>query len=95
MITLSEESRRMADMMKMYAMPGMDAGMFGSEGETLILNANHPLYEYITAHKDEDVSLFAEQLYDLAKLQQSPLSADEMSRFVQRSGEILVKLTEK
>ncbi len=95
MLTLSEESRRMADMMKMYSMPGMDPNMFGGEGQTLILNANHPLYEYITAHKDEDVSLFAEQLYDLAKLQQSPLSADEMTRFVQRSGEILVKLTEK
>ncbi len=94
-LTLSEESRRMADMMKMYSMPGMDAGMFGSEGETLILNANHPLFEYMVSHKDDDISMFAEQLYDLAKLQQSPLSAEEMSRFVQRSGEILMKLTEK
>ena len=94
-LTLSEESRRMADMMKMYAMPGMDPNMFGSEGETLVLNANHPLFEYMVSHKDEDISMFAEQLYDLAKLQQSPLSAEEMSRFVQRSGEILIKLTEK
>ncbi|MCR5278487.1 MAG: molecular chaperone HtpG [Lachnospiraceae bacterium] len=94
-LTLSEETRRMADMMKMYSMPGMDASMFGAGGETLILNANHPLFEYMVSHKDEDISMFAEQLYDLAKLQQSPLSAEEMSRFVQRSGEILVKLTEK
>ena len=97
MITLSEESRRMQDMMKMYSMPGMDASLFGgSEGETLVLNANHPLVEYLTAHKDEDDSkLFAEQLYDLAKLQQSPLNPEEMTQFIQRSNDILLKLTEK
>ena len=96
MITLSEESRRMQDMMKMYAMPGMDPSMFGgSDGETLILNANHPLVDYISAHKDsEESGMFAEQLYDLAKLQQAPLAADEMTRFIQRSNDILVKLTE-
>ena len=96
MITLSEESRRMQDMMKMYAMPGMDPKMFGAEtGETLILNANHPLVEYMSAHKDEDVSLFAEQLYDLAKLQQAPLAPEEMTKFIQRSNDILLKLTEQ
>lgn len=96
MITLSEESRRMQDMMKMYAMPGMDPKMFGAEtGETLILNANHPLVEYMSAHKDEDVSLLAEQLYDLAKLQQAPLAPEEMTKFIQRSNDILLKLTEQ
>ncbi len=95
MLTLSEESRRMHDMMKMYAMPGMDPSMFGGEGETLVLNANHPLVEYISEHKDGDVALFAEQLYDLAKLQQGPLDAEAMTRFVQRSNEVLLKLTEK
>ena len=95
MITLSEESRRLQDMMKMYSMPGMDPKMFGAEtGETLILNANHPLVEYMVAHKDEDVSLFAEQLYDLAKLQQAPLSPEDMTKFVQRSNDILLKLAE-
>ncbi len=96
MITLSEEARRMRDMMKMYSMPGMDPSMFGGdEGETLILNANHPIVEYITAHKDEDVALFAEQLYDLAKIQQAPLSPDDMTKFIQRSNDILIKLSEK
>ena len=97
MITLSEESRRMQDMMKMYSMPGMDPSMFGgSDGETLILNANHPLVEYLSNNKDSDDSkMFAEQLYDLAKLQQAPLSPDEMTQFVQRSNDILLKLTEK
>ncbi len=96
MITLSEESRRMQDMMKMYAMPGMDMSMFGgSEGETLVLNANHPLVAYMLEHKDEDVSVFAEQLYDLAKLQQAPLSPEEMTKFIQRSNDILLKLTEQ
>ena len=96
MITLSEESRRMQDMVKMYSMPGMDTSMFGSEGETLVLNANHPLVDYLSAHKEEDdAKMFAEQLYDLAKLQQAPLSSEEMTQFVQRSNDILLKLTEK
>lgn len=95
-ITLSEEARRMQDMMKMYSMPGMDMSMFGGqEGETLVLNANHPLVEYITSHKDEDVTVFAEQLYDLAKIQQAPLSPEDMTKFIQRSNDILLKLTEK
>ena len=93
MITLSEESRRMADMMKMYSMPGMNADMFGADDSTLVLNANHPLVQYIFDNKDkEDVSIFCEQLYDLAKLAQAPLSADEMSKFVSRSNDIMVKL---
>ena len=94
-ITLSEESRRMQDMMKMYAMPGMDMSMFGGkEGETLILNANHPLVEYVAGHQDgENSKMICEQLYDLAKIQHAPLDADSMSRFIQRSNDIMLLLT--
>ena len=93
MITLSEESRRMQDMMKMYSMPGMDMGNFGGEGETLILNANHPLVQYVIDHKDgENVQMICEQLYDLAKLQHAPLSSEDMTKFVARSNEIMLML---
>ena len=93
MITLSEESRRMQDMMKMYAMNGMGMGAFGSEGETLILNANHPLVQYVTEHQDgENVQMICEQLYDLAKLQHAPLTSDEMTKFVARSNDIMLLL---
>ena len=93
-ITLSEESRRMQDMMKMYAMPGMDMGAFGGEGETLVLNANHPLVEYVVANKDgENTAMICEQLYDLAKLQHEPLSPEAMSKFIARSNDIMMMLT--
>ena len=93
MITLSEEARRMQDMMKMYAMPGMDMGNFGAEGETLVLNANHPLVEYVTSHQDdENVSMICEQLYDLAKLQHEPLTPEAMSKFIARSNDIMMLL---
>ncbi|MCM1569189.1 MAG: molecular chaperone HtpG [Roseburia sp.] len=93
MITLSEESRRMQDMMKMYAMPGMDMGGFGGEGETLLLNANHPLVQYVTEHQDgENVKMICEQLYDLAKLQHAPLAPEAMTRFIARSNEIMLLL---
>ena len=93
MITLSEESRRMQDMMKMYAMNGMGMGAFGSEGETLILNANHPLVQYVTEHQDgENVQMICEQLYDLAKLQHAPLTSEEMTKFVARSNDIMLLL---
>ncbi len=89
-ITLSEESRRMQDMMKMYSMPGMDMGMFGKDGETLTLNANHQLVKYILEGTDkENVPMVCEHLYDLAKIQHSPLSPEDMSKFVTRSNEIL------
>ncbi len=93
MITLSEESRRMQEMMKMYSMGGaMDASMFGSAG-TLVLNANHPLVQYVAEHKDgENVSAFCKQLYDLAMLAHKPLSPEEMTAFVLRSNEIMMKL---
>ena len=94
MITLAEESRRMQDMMKMYSVQGMDMGMFGKEGETLILNANHPLVEYVLAHQDGDnVKMICEQLYDLAMLQQAPLEPEEMTKFVARSNDIMMLLT--
>ncbi|MCR5618924.1 MAG: molecular chaperone HtpG, partial [Lachnospiraceae bacterium] len=93
MLTLSEETRRMQDMMKMYAARGMDMGDFGSEGETLILNAGHPLVKYVTEHEDgENTRLICEQLYDLAKIQQAPLSADDMATFIARSNDILMLL---
>ena len=94
MITLSEESRRMQDMMKMYAMPGMDAGMFGGkDGETLILNANHPLVQYVLENKEgENTKTICEQLYDLALLQHAPLEPEAMTKFIARSNEIMLLL---
>ena len=94
MITLSEESRRMQDMMKMYSMPGMDMGGFGREGETLILNANHPLVQYVMEHTEgKNVNMICEQLYDLALLQHAPLEPEAMSKFVTRSNDIMMLLT--
>ncbi len=92
-LTLSEESRRMQDMMKMYSMPGMDMGGFGGEGETLLLNANHPLVQYVNANQEgENVGMICEQLYDLAKIQQAPLSPEAMTKFITRSNEIMMVL---
>ena len=96
MITVSEESRRMQDMMKMYASSGMDMGMFGQEGETLVLNANHPLVSYIMEHKDGDnTKMICEQLYDLAMLQNTPLSPEAMTKFIARSNDIMMLLADK
>ncbi len=92
MITVSEEARRMQDMMKMYAMPGMDMGM-GKEGETLILNANNKLVEYVLEHQEgEHVDLICEQLYDLALIQQAPLQPEQMTKFISRSNKIMLLL---
>ena len=92
MITLSEESRRMQDMMKMYNMYGMDPSMFGSS-ETLVLNANNKLVKYIFDNKDsENIPMFCEQLYDLALLSHKPLSPEEMTKFISRSNEIMMLL---
>ena len=94
MITVSEETRRMQDMMKMYAMPGMDMNMgMGKEGETLILNANNKLVEYVLEHQDgENVDLICEQLYDLALIQQAPLQPEAMTKFINRSNKIMLLL---
>lgn len=92
MITLSEESRRMQDMMKMYNMYGMDSSMFGG-GETLVLNANHPLVKFLVDSSEaSQVPVICEQLYDLAMLSHKQLSPEEMTKFVQRSNEILLML---
>ena len=95
-ITLSEEGRRMQDMMKMYAMQGMggmDMNMFAAD-QTLTLNANNALVQYILEHKDsEHTSMFAEQLYDLALLSNQPLSTEAMAKFVKRSNDIMLLLT--
>lgn len=91
MITLSEESRRMQDMMKMYNMSGMNMGsdMFEA-GETLVLNANNNLVQYVFDHKDDDkTNIFCEQLYDLAVISHKQLSPEAMTKFIQRSNEIM------
>ena len=91
MITVSEETRRMQDMMKMYSMGGMDMGMFGGTGETLVLNANHPLVQYVLNHKEGDnTGKICEQLYDLASLSHGALSPERMTKFVSRSNEIMM-----
>ena len=93
MMTLSEESRRMQDMMKMYNMYGMDPGMFGGQ-ETLVLNVSHPLVKYLAENQEsEHAAVICQQLYDLAMLSHKQLSPDEMTKFVQRSNEILMLLT--
>ena len=91
MITVSEETRRMQDMMKMYNMGGMDPSMFGVTGETLVLNANHPLVKYVLNHKEnQNTDKICEQLYDLASLSHGPLSPERMTKFVSRSNEIML-----
>ncbi len=102
-LTVDEQSRRMMDMMKMYAAAGMGFGAQGSkEGQTLTLNAAHPLVKYVVAHADSEAeaekrntNLVCEQLYDLAQLQNAPLQPEDMEKFVERSNEILVLLTQE
>ena len=92
MLTVSEEGRRMQEMMKMYNMYGMDPSMFGGD-ETLVLNANNDLVQYLFEHADgENVELFAQQLYDLAVLANKPLSPEAMTAFVNRSNKIMMLL---
>ena len=93
MLTVAEESRRMQDMMKMYNMYGMDPSMFGGAGETLVLNANHKLVQYVLNHKDgENTPKFCEQLYDLALLSHGTLNPERMTKFIARSNEIMMLL---
>ena len=92
-ITLSEQNRRMQEMMRMYGMAGMDPAMFGSE-VTLTLNANHPLVQYVAEHGDsENTPVICRQLYDMAMLAHKPLTPEEMTAFVQRSNDIMMLLT--
>lgn len=98
MLTVDEQSRRMADMMKMYAASGMPMGLdeFAKEGQTLILNAKHPLVKYVMEHEeDKNTKMICQQLYDLAQIQNAPLSAEDMAGFITRSNEILLMLTEQ
>ena len=93
MAVLSEQERRMAEMMRMYGMNGMDPSMFGSQA-TLVLNANHPLVKFLVEHKrSKNVPIICKQLYDLAMLAHKPLSPEEMTAFVQRSNDIMMLLT--
>ena len=95
MVTLSEENRRMAEMMKMYGMPGMDASMFGNQ-VTLILNAGNEMVKYIQNNKDsENVLMFCEQLYDLALISHEQLAPEAMTKFIQRSNRIMMLLAGK
>ena len=92
MVTLSEQSRRMQEMMKMYNMYGMDPSMFGTD-VTLVLNANHPLVQYVLKNKDgEHVPMFCKQLFDLAMLSNKPLNPEEMTAFINRSNKIMMLL---
>ncbi len=97
-ITLSEDSRRMQDMMKMYASGGMGGmDMFPSDdGAILTLNAAHPLVKYIIDNEGSSkAELIEEQLYDLAMISNKQLSPDDMTRFVNRSNEIMLELTQE
>ena len=92
-ITISEESRRMQEMMKQYGMMGMDSSMFGGEGETLVLNANHPLVKELLENSHEECfDMICEHLYDMASISHSPLSPERMSAFIKRSNELMLKL---
>ena len=95
LLTISEESRRMQDMMKMYAVSGMTMGNLPLD-ESLILNAKNPLVQYLLKHEDglesEEGKLMEEQLYDLARIQNAPLEGDAMKKFVERSEKVLLKL---
>ena len=96
MITMPEETRRMQDMMKAYAMPGMDPNMFGGEQLTLVLNANNNLVQYVLDHPEgEHTNMFCQQLYDLALIAHKPLEAEAMTKFITRSNEILTLLADK
>ena len=93
MITLSEENRRMQEMMKMYNMYGMDPSMFGTT-TTLVLNANNALVKYLFQNPEgEHSNMICEQLYDLAMISHQPLNPEAMTRFVNRSNEIMMLLT--
>lgn len=96
MITVSEESRRMQDMMKQYGMAGMDPAMFGGAGEVLVLNVNHPLVQHVLKGQEDDFTAkVCQQLYDLALLSHGSLSPDRMAAFITRSNEIMIQMAAK
>ncbi|MCR4891657.1 MAG: molecular chaperone HtpG [Lachnospiraceae bacterium] len=96
MITMSEQTRRMQEMMRMYSMGGggnPDDIFKDEEGQTLVLNANHSLVKKVMeSPEDKNSKLIAEQLYDLAMLANTHLAPADMSRFIERSNEILMTL---
>ena len=95
MITLSEQDRRMQDMMKMYNMYGMDPSMFGGAGETLVLNANNKLVQYVLAHEEGDLTeKICRQLYDMASLSHGSLTPERMTQFIARSNEIMMEMVD-
>ena len=95
MITVSEENRRMQDMMKMYNLYGMDPSMFGSVGETLVLNANNKLVQYVLAHEEGDLTeKICRQLYDMASLSHGSLTPERMTQFIARSNEIMMEMVD-
>ncbi len=95
MITVSEENRRMQDMMKMYNMYGMDPSMFGNVGETLVLNANNKLVQYVLAHEEGDLTeKICKQLYDMASLSHGSLTPERMTQFIARSNEIMMEMVD-
>ena len=95
MITVSEENRRMQDMMKMYNMYGMDPSMFGSVGETLVLNANNKLVQYVLTHEEGDLTeKICRQLYDMASLSHGSLTPERMTQFIARSNEIMMEMVD-
>lgn len=94
MITINEDSKRMADMMKMYGMSGMDPEMYGAQGETLVLNLNNVLVKYILDNPESDnVTMFCEQLYDLAMVGHGQVAPERMTAFIARSNRIMELLT--
>jgi molecular chaperone HtpG len=96
MITVAEENRRMQDMMKMYNMYGMDPSMFGGMGETLVLNANHKLVQYVLGHEEGELTdKICKQLYDMASLSHGSLSPERMTAFIARSNEIMIAMVDE
>ena len=95
MITVSEDSRRMQEMMKMYTMPGMDPSMFGAGGETLVLNYNNKLVQYVLNHREGGhIQEICEQLYDLAALSHGSLTPERMTKFIARSNDIMILMAD-
>lgn len=100
MILLSEESRRMMEMMEAYANNEEFKAMFANmkPDETLVLNKNNKLVKALLSmagkeEKKEDAALLCHQLYDLALMSHRPLTSEEMTAFIDRSNLLLEKLT--
>ena len=96
MLTVSEEALRMREMMRQYGMKEDEMGSAGNLDETLILNVNNKLVQYLLSHTEgENVTMVCEELYDLARIQQAPLKPDAMTKFVARTNQILGLLAQE